>query len=177
MTPDDVRDLIKNISLHASELDKTHLKQLVGLLTAKCEGKILRKNCNDAQYVLQELEQIAPKLVKSDIKKLYRVAIECDMAPKCYACNLPITHIKDFSWDHVYPHSKGGSDKLYNLVPMHKSCNARKGAQVFEDLLSVQYTLILEPIVVIIERKEMRKHKKNRKIKRLKPWNCKTRQR
>ncbi len=169
MTADDVRDLLRTIYLHAETLDKKHVKSLYNMLIAK-GVKIPREHCKDAGWILGQMVDCADVLNKQNIKGLYRIAIKYDLAPKCWGCNEPIDDIRDFSWDHVYPHCCGGSDELYNLVPMHKVCNERKGAQIIEMVINIQYTVVVEPQEKLIERKEKRKHKKYRNVEKLKPW-------
>ncbi|MEU7904136.1 HNH endonuclease [Actinoplanes sp. NPDC049118] len=51
----------------------------------------------------------------------------------CWLCGLPIDLALaspapgSFSIDHVTPQAYGGSDRLPNLRPAHRSCNAARG--------------------------------------------------
>lgn len=46
--------------------------------------------------------------------------------PKCAICGLPVTW-KDYTADHIKPHSKGGKTVIGNAALTHRSCNSRKG--------------------------------------------------
>ena len=176
MTTDDICDLIDKMRRHLYALDKGHIRSLYNLATNK-GAKISYDKRYDARVVLAQLESVAERLEKRDIKRLFRVAMYCGSPPKCAACGESIVNIQEFSWDHTFPHSKGGSDKLYNLMPMHKICNERKGAQIFDDLYDVQYTIIVEPVVVLIEPQKSYKNKPYRKGKKIKPWQIHKKQR
>ena len=93
------------------------------------------------------------------------------MNPRCFACNQPILNIKDFSWDHLYPHSKGGSNDLQNLVPMHKECNQAKADNVVEIVISDDYSICLDAdvVVVCVQTEDVHK-KKKRNVERFRPW-------
>lgn len=47
-------------------------------------------------------------------------------APYCAWCGLPI--VGTVSVDHIVPRSRGGTDDIDNLQPMHPACNSAKGA-------------------------------------------------
>lgn len=44
----------------------------------------------------------------------------------CYICGAVVA-LEDLTLDHVIPSSKGGSDTFENLMPVHRTCNCRKG--------------------------------------------------
>lgn len=57
-------------------------------------------------------------------KKLSLITNGC-----CYLCNKPI--YEDFTRDHLFPKSLGGSDNKSNIQPSHFYCNVRKGDKPF----------------------------------------------
>ena len=52
----------------------------------------------------------------------------------CQYCSCKLTY-ENFSWDHVEPKSKGGSNDKKNLVPCCKTCNVQKGDLPVEEFL------------------------------------------
>ena len=59
----------------------------------------------------------------------------------CFICG-KVIEPDDFSVDHIVPVSKGGTNDLVNLVPVHRSCNQMKG-----DMLSDEFTKKITEIV------------------------------
>ena len=48
--------------------------------------------------------------------------------PECYLCGQRLDYLSDiYDVDHIVPESKGGTSDSYNLLPVHRSCNADKG--------------------------------------------------
>lgn len=82
----------------------------------------------EIQDLLSIISLCSDRLGPKQVKELYRIAIFLGFAPTCPGCGLPITNIGDFSWDHIWPQSKGGCSELHNLQPMHKECNTVKAS-------------------------------------------------
>ncbi len=131
---------------------------------------------DDIKGLLNTLSQVADKLDRKQVKQLYCMLIAHGQYPVCPACNQPITSTQDFSWDHIVPASRGGSDNISNMVPMHAHCNELKGNQFFDELFDVEYKIttqikleIVQPVVVqpVVQKK---KKKKKRNIARFKAW-------
>jgi 5-methylcytosine-specific restriction endonuclease McrA len=53
-----------------------------------------------------------------------------DKSPTCRLCNNEIHSLDDSTVDHIIPYSKGGKTKPDNAQLAHRSCNARKNAQM-----------------------------------------------
>lgn len=57
-----------------------------------------------------------------------------DKSPTCRLCNNEIHSLDDSTVDHIIPYSKGGKTKADNAQLSHRSCNARKNAQMPSNL-------------------------------------------
>lgn len=51
----------------------------------------------------------------------------------CYICDLPFDKMKDITFDHHVPVSKGGFDELSNYRLAHYPCNQMKGNMTPEE--------------------------------------------
>jgi hypothetical protein len=133
----------------------------------------------DIKNLLVALESCATSMDRKQVKQLYAILIACGQYPVCPVCNQPITDIKDFTWDHIRPASRGGSDDISNMIPMHATCNVLKGNQYFEELFDIKYEITAEIKLKISEEYVPAKTKKGRKrkkrnIAKFKAWqsNC-----
>lgn len=125
---------------------------------------------SDVENVILSLAASAEKLDRSQLKQLFRILIAVGQFPVCPACHQPITDIDEFTWDHIYPRAKGGSDNLSNLQPMHRVCNEQKGSKIQKEYFDCECEITTEIKIEIIERCERRKKKKRRNVAHLKPW-------
>lgn len=64
------------------------------------------------------------------LRKVFSIAISVCAFPECEYCHKPITSIDELTIDHTVPRSKGGSDAIENLQPMHGKCNSEKGSSM-----------------------------------------------
>ena len=62
----------------------------------------------------------------SDVKLRKVLALMKRDGAACWYCHIPLT-IVNATLDHKHPKSKGGSDKLKNLVLACRGCNIAKG--------------------------------------------------
>lgn len=123
----------------------------------------------DVVNVLMSLAANADKLNKAQVKELFRILIAVGNFPVCPACHQPITSMKEFSWDHIYPASRRGSHEICNMQPMHRACNEAKSNMIQPEYFDTSYEITAEIHVEIVARKESRKKKKNRKVAHYKP--------
>ncbi len=136
----------------------------------------------DIKDLLIALNGCVGSMTRKHVKQLYAVLIGCGQYPVCPVCNQPITTIKDFTWDHIRPASRGGSNDLSNMVPMHADCNVSKGNQFFEELFTINYQITAEiKLEVPKAKKQKKKKRKKKKISKFNAWkaerfgNCKKR--
>ena len=126
---------------------------------------------SDIENVALSLAMCADRLDRAQVKQLFRILIAVGEFPVCPACHQPITDIDEFTWDHIYPRAKGGSDHLSNLQPMHRRCNQNKGDRVENQYFNCDCELTTEIMVQLVTRPERRKKKKKRRnIEHLKVW-------
>ncbi len=107
------------------------------------------------------------------IKNIFKLLILRGHFPICALCNREILKIDDFSWDHIVPHSQGGSNNLYNLQPTHRNCNMNKGCDCTSADIEAVCAESGESQADIAMRKKKRKNIANkvRNSKWIKPWN------
>lgn len=120
----------------------------------------------DIKNLLIALEGCASSMDRKQVKQLYSILIACGQYPVCPVCNQPIADIKDFTWDHIRPASRGGSDDISNMVPMHGKCNVLKGNKYFEELFNIEYEITTEIKIKISDEYVSAKTKKGRKRKK-----------
>lgn len=115
----------------------------------------------EIQDLLILIELSADRLGPNQVKELYRIAMFLGYPPVCPGCGMPIATIGEFSWDHIYPRSKGGSSYLSNLQPMHKTCNTLKSDMIddWHEVCALHY----ENLGAVQKNKKNKKHKKNKK--------------
>ena len=84
------------------------------------------------QGQLEALEHMGRRSV-GGLRMLYRIAIANYLYPECPFCKRPIAYQDDLTIDHITPKSKGGTDNIENLQPIHKECNSKKGDDMPEN--------------------------------------------
>lgn len=57
------------------------------------------------------------------------------LGTECHYCGLPDAT----TVDHIVPKSKGGGERIKNLVPCCRQCNASKGTKSYEDFLEYRF--------------------------------------
>ena len=65
---------------------------------------------------------------KSKTRRWQRNHLICKCGGRCAICELPFNSMRDVTFDHKVPISKGGDDTLENLQLTHFACNQLKGA-------------------------------------------------
>ena len=154
MTNDEVRKILKDVFVLSNSMDGEHLKRLLLVLLATKDlpsdnlsmdnPKDLRKSTQRMISRFMRKRQVIKQFNHKQMKQIYTIMGDYGHFPTCKLCGKPIiidTEIarnsttnnakQEFSWDHIYPKSLGGSDELINLQPTHKLCNNRKADKIF----------------------------------------------
>lgn len=108
-------------------MDSCGIKHIVRYILRNCETTLTPKQSEQLHKMLMVHDCNIIKL-----RTLYRIAIDNFVFPECPHCHEPIKSQEDLTIDHIIPRSKGGTDKLTNLQPMHKKCNCDKGCTMPE---------------------------------------------
>ena len=108
-------------------MDSCGIKHIVRYILCNCETTLTPKQSEQLHKMLMVHDCNIIKL-----RTLYRIAIDNFVFPECPHCHEPIKSQEDLTIDHIIPRSKGGTDKLTNLQPMHKKCNCDKGCTMPE---------------------------------------------
>lgn len=74
--------------------------------------------------------EFGPAGVRIPIPRHIRSAVWAKTGGTCWYCKRTTNPYDDFQVDHIMPVSKGGANRIDNLVPCCKSCNASKGAAI-----------------------------------------------
>lgn len=90
--------------------------------------------CRDeAEVKAQDAKENKPSKESKRRKVLYE-----NQGSICHYC-LYQTPYNKWSIDHILPRSKGGTDRIQNLVGACKTCNGQKGSQSIEDFMKSDY--------------------------------------
>ena len=75
---------------------------------------------------------------KSKTRRWQRNHLICKFGNKCAICELPFSTMKDITFDHIIPISKGGDDLLENYQLAHYHCNQIKNDMTPEEFVIFQ---------------------------------------
>lgn len=70
---------------------------------------------------------------KSKARRWQRNHLICKYGNICAICKEPFLSMKDITFDHIIPISKGGFDELNNFQLAHFRCNLTKGDMTPEE--------------------------------------------
>jgi hypothetical protein len=180
VTDSEIKKTLKDILVLTNSMDPEHLNRLLKvLLINNQEG--FEVSCPDDPHKLRKAtkKMITRRLNKKHViksfnhrqmKQIYTIMGDYGRFPVCKICGCPIninTEIagnsatnhasQEFSWDHIYPKSLGGSDDLINLQTTHKLCNNRKADKV---LGHDHYVVNVKVDVIPVGRMHVKRKKK-----------------
>lgn len=148
MTNDEIKQTLKQVDRILGLMDKEHLNDLLqALLDSKSDQKNLvlsainaRKNIKTLITGYIQTEHLCNQFRPRQIKSIYKIISDYNYYPRCQLCGQPIKVITkgssgsalEFTWDHIYPKSLGGSGNLVNMQATHKLCNQMKGSNIVD---------------------------------------------
>lgn len=158
MTKAEIQQTLRNLSKLINKMDKTHLKELLGILTNNAQKTDdcalflfidIKKTVKRLVSELAKANNIDEKLSTKQVKQIFALMGDYAVYPCCKLCGQPIQInsqiLKDnaqtkhmFTWDHQFPKSLGGQSTLDNMQPAHKICNNKKADKV---LYQVNYNI------------------------------------
>ena len=180
MTDSEIRKTLKDILILTNSMDAEHLNQLLQTLLinnqvsfdtplpANPQGL---RNATKKMIVRRLRKKHPIKLFNhKQMKKIYTIMGDYGRFPTCKICGRPINinsqivcdtiiqHTpEEFSWDHIYPKSFGGSDELINLQATHKLCNNRKADKI---KTTGHYVVNIQVDLVPVGRMNIKRNKK-----------------
>ena len=108
-------------------MDNQGVRQVIKFIETNCKNTITPKQVEQ----LREMKRMGEYNIYK-LRILYRIAIDNSVYPECPYCRESISSQDELTIDHIVPKSKGGTDDIENLQPMHKLCNCEKGCIVPE---------------------------------------------
>ena len=150
MTKTDIKQTLSDLSKLINKMDKTHLKELLGILTNNAQKKDdralffyidIKKTVKRLVSELVKADSISDKLSTKQVKQIFALMGDYEVYPICKLCGQPIQinseTLKEnaqtkhmFTWDHRFPKSLGGRSTLDNMQPAHKICNNKKADKI-----------------------------------------------
>lgn len=106
---------------------------------------IWRKSCECGVVIEVPLPEVKEVNVDKPKKKRVSISYKQEGLPSkrkrlfadangiCYLCEKPML-FSEATTDHVYPKSRGGSDRYENLKLTHRKCNGKKGSLLLSEL-------------------------------------------
>lgn len=167
MTDSEIKKTLKDILILTNSMDPEHLNRLLKVLLINTMEDF-EFSCPDNPQKLRKTTQkmitrrlnkrhVIKSFNRKQMKQIYTIMGDYGRFPVCKICGRPIDinsetvqnskecTYQEFSWDHIYPKSLGGSDDLINLQTTHKLCNNRKANKVLGHdhfVVNVQVDLI-----------------------------------
>lgn len=161
MTDAEIRQVLKDIFVLTNSMDKEHLKTLFQILTGEKEVGLfyppaLKKSIQRKITKSININHVGYQFNHKQMKQMYALMGDYGHYPVCKLCGKPIyintqtirnsakkcTH-KEFTWDHIYPKSLGGTSDLSNLQETHKLCNNLKGSTLPEESAHYQINIVV----------------------------------
>ena len=152
MTSDEIKETLQEILELAKNMDKEHLKKILKILMISQQKNRsdllptagLRNNVNKAINDCMKKDHLEKTFTCHQMKQIYQIMGDYGYYPTCKLCGQPVkidtktsrNSLRyaplEFSWDHIYPKSLGGSNDLVNMQVAHKACNNTRGNTLLE---------------------------------------------
>ena len=158
MNNDEIKETLQVAERLINKMDVEHAKELLKALVDAHEDK--DSDVLSAVFLLQiDIKKIVENLIsdivkgehldtqisRKQMKQIYIIMGDYGVYPTCPLCgkqikiNSKISYVCEqsqkmmFSWDHIKPKCKGGSDGLTNMQPTHKICNNKKADKILTE--------------------------------------------
>ena len=106
-------------------MDNQGVKRIIKFLQINFKNYLTHPQYEQLRY-LRSIENYDVRA----LRRVFSTAISVGVCPECEYCRQVINDVNELTIDHTIPRSRGGTDAIENLQPMHAKCNSAKGCSM-----------------------------------------------